>query len=151
MAVVSLAALKKMSFGRKKVVLIGGGFDLLHIGHFEYLKRAKSLGDILIVHITGDKRFFVKRGKRPIFKAKERAMMLDSVKGVDYVFPYEGRHYDQKVVDAVRPAILSFHKESWEFAKDYVYKELRFSGEVIIMKTKKHSSTAIKERIRNGD
>ena len=51
---------------KKKIVLCHGVFDVLHIGHINYLKKAKSLGEILIVSITSKK--FVNKGVKAIDK-----------------------------------------------------------------------------------
>lgn len=68
----------------KKIVLCHGVFDLLHIGHIRYLKRAKELGDVLVVTITPDK--YVNKGPhRPAFSEDLRAEALASLECVDYV------------------------------------------------------------------
>lgn len=67
-----------------KVVLCHGVFDLLHIGHIKHLRKAKSLGDYLIVSITGDA--FVERGNgRPLFNEKIRKEALEALECVDEV------------------------------------------------------------------
>jgi len=69
---------------KKKIVLAHGVFDLLHIGHINYLKSAKKLGDILVVSITADK--FVNKGPgRPYFSEINRLTFLASLYFVDYV------------------------------------------------------------------
>lgn len=69
---------------RKKVVLCHGCFDLLHIGHIRYLRKAKEFGDILVVTVTPDK--FVDKGVgRPAFNESLRVEALASLDCVDYV------------------------------------------------------------------
>ena len=70
---------------RKPIVgLAHGVFDILHIGHIEYFKKAKSICDKLIVSVTIDK--FVNKGDdRPAFSVKERVKMLKSIKFIDEV------------------------------------------------------------------
>ena len=68
----------------KKIVLCHGVFDLLHIGHINYLKKAKSLGDILIVSVTS-KRFVNKGDGRPVFSDNERKKFLENISFIDYV------------------------------------------------------------------
>ena len=61
----------KSKFKKNKIVLCHGVFDLLHVGHINYFKSAKKLGDILVVSITNDK--FVNKGPgRPAFEIKNR-------------------------------------------------------------------------------
>jgi cytidyltransferase-like protein len=68
----------------KKLVLCHGVFDLIHIGHIEHFKQAKSYGDVLIVSVTDDK--FVKKGVgRPVFNINERVNALAALSIVDYV------------------------------------------------------------------
>jgi cytidyltransferase-like protein len=71
----------------EKVVLTGGTFDLLHVGHLRYLEAVKALGDIVIVMLSGDERTRARKGvERPIIPESDRAEMLDALKIVDYVF-----------------------------------------------------------------
>jgi D-glycero-beta-D-manno-heptose 1-phosphate adenylyltransferase len=71
----------------EKVVLTSGTFDLLHVGHLRYLNAVKSLGDIVVVMMSGDDRIKARKGpKRPIIPENDRAQMLDALKVVDYVF-----------------------------------------------------------------
>ena len=68
----------------KKIVLCHGTFDLLHIGHHRYLKKARSFGDILVVTLTADS--YVKKGPgRPVFQQDLRAEVLANLEIVDYV------------------------------------------------------------------
>lgn len=72
-------------------VLIGGVFDLLHLGHIRALKKAKEYGDYLIVNVSSDERVRVKKGiGRPILPAKDRAEIISELRFVDKVVLYEG-------------------------------------------------------------
>lgn len=68
----------------RRVVLCHGVFDLLHIGHIRYLRRARELGDVLVVTCTPD-RFVDKGPGRPAFTEQLRAEALASLDCVDYV------------------------------------------------------------------
>lgn len=69
------------------IVLTSGTFDLLHVGHLRYLEAVKSLGEIMVVMLSGDNRIKARKGpKRPIIPENDRAQMLDALKIVDYVF-----------------------------------------------------------------
>ena len=71
----------------KKVVLTSGTFDLLHVGHLNYLEKVKEHGDVVVVLLSGDSRVKARKGsKRPIINEGERARILDNLKVVDYVF-----------------------------------------------------------------
>ena len=68
----------------KKIVLCHGVFDLLHIGHIDYFKEAKSKGDKLIVSVTSDE--FVNKGPgRPAFSTDHRLEALAELESVDFV------------------------------------------------------------------
>jgi rfaE bifunctional protein nucleotidyltransferase chain/domain len=75
---------KELKTNDKKVILCHGCFDLLHIGHINYLRKAKSLGDILIVTVTADE--YVNKGpEHPIFNENQRAEHLSELSIIDYV------------------------------------------------------------------
>ena len=68
------------------VVFTNGCFDILHVGHIQYLKEARKLGDTLIVALNTDKSVQKMKGKnRPIVSQNERAEVLASLECVDFV------------------------------------------------------------------
>lgn len=70
----------------RKIIWTNGCFDLLHIGHVNYLKEAKKLGDILIVGINSDESTRkIKGPERPIQSENERAEILSSLECIDYI------------------------------------------------------------------
>ncbi len=69
---------------KKKISLVHGVFDVLHVGHKKHFELAKSFADILVVSITSDK--FVKKGpSRPLFNQNFRSEMVSSLEMVDFV------------------------------------------------------------------
>lgn len=66
-------------------VVASGYFDPLHIGHIEYLEKAKSLGAYLTVIINNDKQAILKKGK-PFMPEQERAAIVKALRCVDDVF-----------------------------------------------------------------
>ncbi|MBI2043399.1 adenylyltransferase/cytidyltransferase family protein [Candidatus Pacearchaeota archaeon] len=71
---------------KKKIIVAASGyFDPLHIGHIEYLEKAKALGDKLIVIINNDEQAALKKG-RVFMSQNERAKIVKSLKVVDDVF-----------------------------------------------------------------
>lgn len=71
----------------QKLVLTSGTFDLLHVGHLDYLEKVKQYGDVVMVLLSSDERVKARKGpSRPIINETERAQMLESLKAVDYVF-----------------------------------------------------------------
>ena len=73
-----------------KTIWVNGCFDILHRGHVEMLKYAKSLGDYLIVGIDADHRVSSSKGEsRPFNKQEDRKFMLESISFVDRVVIFE--------------------------------------------------------------
>ena len=68
------------------IVLAGGCFDILHVGHVRFLSEAKKMGDYLVVLLENDKNVKKLKGKnRPVFIQKERAEMLSALGSVDLI------------------------------------------------------------------
>ena len=79
-----------------KRVITYGTFDLLHYGHVNLLKRAKSLGDYLIVAVSTDE-FNTLKGKKCFFDYEERKSLVYSMRYVDQVIPED--NWEQKRKD----------------------------------------------------
>jgi FAD synthetase len=72
--------------GKGKIVLTGGCFDILHLGHVRFLSEAKGMGDYLVVLLESDKKVKELKGEnRPVFVQKERAEMLSALRSVDLI------------------------------------------------------------------
>ena len=70
----------------KTLVLAGGCFDLLHVGHIRYLRAAKAHGDVLFVGLNSDDSVRGLKGEgRPLIDERERAEILSEFGFVDYV------------------------------------------------------------------
>ena len=79
-----------------KRILTYGTFDLLHYGHIRILKRAKELGDYLVVAISTDE-FNAIKGKKAYYDYETRKKMLEAIRYVDLVIPEET--WEQKIKD----------------------------------------------------
>jgi FAD synthetase len=93
-----------------KVVLAGGVYDVLHLGHLAALTEAKSLGDILVVVVATDTTVEMLKGRKPIFPEQDRRALVEGIKPVDKaILGYEdvGMGYEQVLVD-VQPDIVAF-------------------------------------------
>ncbi|MFZ8861557.1 MAG: D-glycero-beta-D-manno-heptose 1-phosphate adenylyltransferase [Thermocrinis sp.] len=92
--------------GKKKIVFTNGCFDILHAGHADYLNKAKSLGDILVVGVNSDASVRrIKGEKRPILPQQMRAYLLDNLKPVDYVVIFE-EDTPLELIKAIKPDVL---------------------------------------------
>jgi len=77
---------KKLKTTGKTVVLVGGCFDILHLGHLKFLEAAKKQGDILIIALESDENVRKLKGQgRPINSQKDRASLLAGLSVTDYV------------------------------------------------------------------
>jgi len=97
----------------KKVVLIGGCFDLLHYGHLQFIKSAKKAGNFLVVALEPDE--FIKKNKKrqPIHSQNQRAEILLSLKAVDKVIklPIMNNSEDYlQLIKKVKPAVVAITK-----------------------------------------
>lgn len=98
-----LAAGKK----RKKVVFTNGCFDIVHAGHVRYLKKARALGDVLVVGLNSDSSVRSIKGEmRPIVPQDERAEVLSSLECVDYVVIFNDTT-PLRLIEAIRPDVLA--------------------------------------------
>src|SRR5215468_8407606 len=74
----------------KRVVFTNGCFDILHSGHIDLLRRARELGDALVVAINSDRSVVRLKGpNRPIIPQHERAELLDGLEMVDFVCAFD--------------------------------------------------------------
>ncbi|MBI4990530.1 adenylyltransferase/cytidyltransferase family protein [Candidatus Gottesmanbacteria bacterium] len=95
----------------KSIVLVGGCFDILHIGHIKFLEEAKKTGDILLVLLESDPKVKKLKGKnRPYFTQKERAQVIASLLYTDYVILLpeinQDRDYERLVMQ-LKPDIIA--------------------------------------------
>ena len=82
-----------------KKILTYGTFDLLHYGHIELLRRAKLLGDYLIVALSTDE-FNLKKNKKAYYDYEIRKKMLEAIRYVDLVIPENT--WEQKRNDVIK-------------------------------------------------
>lgn len=95
----------------QKIVLIGGFFDILHIGHIKFIEKAKEKGDFLFILLESDKTARKLKGKnRPINSQENRAEVLASLQSVDYIVTLSEMKNDtdyDKIVSLINPAIIA--------------------------------------------
>jgi len=91
---------------RKKIVFTNGCFDILHVGHVTYLKKARSLGNILVIGLNSDKSVrSIKGPVRPLNNQRDRAQVLSSLYFVDYVTIF-GDDTPERLIRKLKPDIL---------------------------------------------
>ena len=90
----------------KKIVFTNGCFDILHLGHLEYLNEAKKLGDVLVIGLNSDKSIRAIKGNgRPINDEHFRKEILINLKCVDLVELFD-EETPYELIKAISPEIL---------------------------------------------
>ena len=102
-----------------KRVLTYGTFDLFHYGHINILKRAKALGDYLVVALSTDEFNWNEKNKKCYFTYEERRQMLEAIRFVDLVIPENS--WEQKLSDVKLYHIDTFVMgDDWEGKFDFL-------------------------------
>lgn len=126
-----------------KTVITYGTYDLFHVGHLNLLKRAKELGDYLIVAVSSDE-FNAGKGKKCKIKDTDRMAIVDAIKYVDKVIPETS--WEQKIEDVQKYNVDVFvmgddWKGKFDFLKEYC--------EVVYLpRTEGISTTQLKEELK---
>lgn len=127
-----------------KKVITYGTYDLLHYGHINLLRRAKELGDYLIVALSTDEFNWNEKQKKCYFTYEQRKKLLEAIRYVDLVIPEE--NWAQKILDVQEFWVDTFVMgDDWEgkfdFLKDYC--------EVVYLpRTPEISTTQIKQELK---
>lgn len=131
-----------------KIVLTQGTFDLIHIGHFVYLEKARALGDILIVGVDSDEKVRQRKGPdRPVVGEEERLNTLTHVRHVDYVTLKPANVPKWQLIKLIRPDILVVTEDS--YTPEKVAELQKYCKEVMILDRQATTSTSSKIRQLN--
>ena len=128
-----------------KTVITYGTFDLFHVGHLNLLRRAKELGDYLIVAVSSDRFNWEEKQKKCEIPDKDRMAIVEAIKYVDKVIPEDS--WEQKIEDVKKYNVDVFvmgddWKGKFDFLKDYC--------EVVhLPRTEGISSTQLKEDLKS--
>lgn len=127
-------------------VITYGTFDLLHYGHINLLKRAKELGDYLIVGLSTDE-FNRIKGKECYFSYEERKKLIESIRYVDLVIPEYS--WEQKINDVREFKVDVFViGDDWKGKFDFL---AEYCKVVYLSRTPEISTTKIKNDLfRDG-
>lgn len=128
-----------------KTVITYGTFDLFHVGHLNLLRRAKELGDYLIVAVSSDRFNWEEKQKKCEIPDKDRMAIVEAIKYVDKVIPEDS--WEQKIEDVKKYNVDVFvmgddWKGKFDFLRDYC--------EVVYLpRTEGISSTQLKEDLKS--
>lgn len=130
-----------------KKVITYGTFDLLHYGHINLLRRAKALGDYLIVALSTDEFNWNEKQKKCYFTYEQRKQLLESIRYVDLVIPEE--NWAQKTSDVKEFRVDTFVMgNDWEGKFDFL-KE--YCEVVYLERTPEISTTQIKSELKSEE
>lgn len=103
--------IKKWQKSGEKIVLVGGCFDLLHLGHIDFLKKAKKSGDKLLILLESDENIKITKGiNRPINRQFNRAKVLKALKSVDGIVRLPEMKTDkdyEEIIKKISPKIIA--------------------------------------------
>jgi rfaE bifunctional protein nucleotidyltransferase chain/domain len=135
--------------GGQTLVVTNGHFDLMHVGHLDYLERARALGAALIVGVNGDASTARLKGPgRPLIPAAERARLLAALGIVTAAVIFED--------DTATALIAALEPDIYVKGGDYAHKPLperaaveAGGGRVVLMPlVPERSTSALIQRIR---
>lgn len=135
------ALLNELRAVGQKVVLTQGVYDLIHIGHAQYLEKAKSHGDVLVVGVDSDALTRQRKGEgRPIVPQEERINLLLHLRHVDYVVLRDIDKPLESLIQTIRPDVYIASTST----KDFVVSEelAKYCGEVVTLPPQATTSTS---------
>jgi FAD synthetase len=148
-------ALTREARGKITVVLAGGVYDVLHLGHVTSLEEAAQLGDVLIVVVATDVTVESFKGRKPIFPEEDRRALVEALKHVDRaILGYEdvGTGYEQ-ILSEVQPDIIALGYDQDLLAKTVqeIVQKRRMNARIVRLtkydKEKFISSTSVRQKI----
>ncbi len=135
----------------RTIAFANGCFDLLHVGHIRYLQGAAETADVLIVGVNADESVRGLKGPgRPLMSEGERAEIVASIRGVDYVTIFSEQS-PARLIANLRPDV---HCKGTDYTADSVPEASvvnAYGGRVAIVgDPKDHSTTEMIERLGSG-
>lgn len=131
-----------------RIVLVNGVFDVLHRGHIELLKYAKSIGDVLYVATDSDERVrLIKGNNRPINNVEDRVYTLNAIKYVDKVFVFDTLDELRSLHRSISPDIL-VKGSDWD--EEYIRKNdgvLDKTNIVVFRRINDYSTTSLIDKM----
>ena len=152
--------LERMHYFKKKVVFTNGCFDILHLGHVDYLAKAADHGDFFVVGLNSDAsvKLLNKGANRPLQDENSRAMVIAALGFVDVVILFDEEN-PKELIEFVRPDILvkgadydaeekDVKSKKFIVGSDFVRKN---NGEVVTIEfVDGYSTSAIEKKMVNS-
>ncbi|PYQ30464.1 MAG: D-glycero-beta-D-manno-heptose 1-phosphate adenylyltransferase [Acidobacteria bacterium] len=143
------AALEQERRQGKTIAFANGVFDVLHVGHVRYLQDASRVADVLVVGVNGDTSVrAIKGAGRPVMPERERAEIVDAIRGVAYVTIFD-ESSPARLLQTLKP---DFQCKGTDYTADSVPEAgvvKAYGGRVVIVgDPKDHSTTEMLDRLR---
>lgn len=130
-----------------KIVLTSGTFDLFHVGHAQYLEKAKALGDLLIIGVDSDEKVKERKGPhRPIVPEHERVLILSHCRHADVITLKQASDPKNHLIKLVQPDVLVV-SESTNHEEEEVDEKAAYCGEIVLLQPQAETSTSAKIRL----
>ncbi len=147
--IITVEELKKR-FGPSKledIVLVGGCFDVIHLGHIRFLNAAKKAGKTLVVLLESDEFIVTRKKRKPVHTQEQRAEVLAALRDVDIVVKLPFILHDETytyIVSTIKPAVIAVTKgDSYLCQKQKQAKKIGATISQVIPFVKSFSSSQI--------
>lgn len=127
-----------------KIVLTQGTYDLIHDGHCEYLEKARSFGDLLIVGVDSDEKVRLRKGpNRPVVSEDERLRLLTYLRSVDVITLKNKEDERHHLLKLIKPDVLVVSESTSDrnFNDEAVNELKKYCGDVEVLSPQSVSST----------
>jgi rfaE bifunctional protein nucleotidyltransferase chain/domain len=145
---------KNLKSNNKTIVLVGGCFDLFHYGHFQFLKLAKELGDVLIIALEHDLTVKKLKGRnRPLTPQNARAQILAGFSFVDYVILLPDLQSDedyQNLTNNIKPDFIALTEGDRQQLNKQKFAKMVNAKVVAIPSVQTRSTTDLLKLINNN-
>jgi D-beta-D-heptose 7-phosphate kinase/D-beta-D-heptose 1-phosphate adenosyltransferase len=131
---------------KQKIVLTSGTYDIIHVGHANYLEKARALGNFLIVGVDSDKKVQKRKGPdRPIVPQDERLLMLAHLRHVDALVLKDVDDPEHHLMKMVQPDVLVI-SETTKHSQESVADMKKYCGAIELLEPQAQTSTTAQIR-----
>lgn len=131
---------------KQRIVLTSGTYDIIHIGHANYLEKARAMGDFLIVGVDSDKKVQKRKGPdRPIVPQDERLLMLAHLRHVDALVLKDADDPEHHLMKMVRPDVLVI-SETTKHTEESIADMQNYCGAIELLEPQAETSTTAQIR-----
>jgi len=130
------------------IVATFGVWDLFHVGHLNFLEKAKDLGHLLVVGVASDKIVAIHKGRIPVVSCEDRQRIIKALRCADIVVPYSNEDFtdilEQLHIDILAVGEYWGNLKEHEKIKDYILKRGKITT---IPYTRSISSKEVRQRL----